>query len=72
MKIIFAITFVAFLGACTAEHRAAIGYAEENAKAFNDTEAKILMNAPCAIRVGAYWRALNSEQRIAVDKLCGK
>lgn len=58
------------LGACTAEHRAAISYADEQAKAFKDTEASILLRAPCAISVGSYWRVLTTEQRRSVDSLC--
>ena len=60
------------LSGCSAEHRAAIAYADEQAKGFKDTEAAILMRAPCAMSVGAYWRALNQAQRSALDLLCGK
>lgn len=68
----FALAAVLFLAGCSAEHRAAIAYADEQAKGFKDTEAAILMRAPCAMSVGAYWRALNQSQRSAVDLLCGK
>lgn len=67
--ILFAIIFVS---GCTAEHRAMIQYGEENAKAAYDTEARLLKQAPCAMNVGSYWRALNSTERNAVDLLCGK
>lgn len=61
-----------WLAGCTAEHRAAVKYGEENARAVFDTEASLLKQAPCAMNVGSYWRALNSDERAAVDKLCGK
>jgi len=61
-----------FLSGCTAEHRAALSYVEDQAKAFKDTEAMILLRTPCAISIGAYWRVLDEGQRTAVDKLCGK
>ena len=60
------------LSGCSAEQRAAIGYADDQAKAFKDTESQVLMRAPCAMSVGSYWRALNTQQRAAVDLLCGK
>lgn len=59
------------LSGCSAEHRAALAYADEQAKAFNDTEARILTQAPCAIRIGAYLR-LPEDQQAAIAKLCGK
>lgn len=59
------------ISACTAEHRAALEYANEQAKAFKDTEAAIFLKAPCAMSVGAYWR-LTEAQRNHVDGLCGK
>ena len=70
-KVIIVI-FAGVLSGCSAEHRAAIAYAGEQAKAFKDTEAAILMRAPCQISIGAYWRALDEAQRQALDKLCGK
>ena len=66
------VIFAGFLAGCSAEHRAALAYADEQAKAFKDTEAAVLMRAPCQISIGAYWRALNEDQRMALDKLCGK
>ena len=60
------------LSGCSLEQKAAMAYAQEGAITIYDTEAKILMMAPCAMNVGSYWRALNSQQRAAVDLLCGK
>jgi hypothetical protein len=58
------------LGACSAEHRAALAYADDQAKGFKDTEARVLMRAPCAMSVGAYWRALDDDLRKSVDAIC--
>ena len=62
---------ILFLAGCSAEHRAALSYADEQVKAFNDTEAQGLIRAPCAMRVGAFIR-LPQEQQDAVAKLCGR
>ena len=69
---LLAIIAALVLAGCSAEHRAALAYADDQAMAFKDTEAAILMRAPCAMSIGAYWRALNTQQRAAVDLLCGK
>lgn len=60
------------LSGCTAAHRAALKYGEDQAKAAYDTEARLLIQGPCAMNVGSYWRALNGAQRGAVDVLCGR
>lgn len=71
MKPLLAILASLFLAACSAEHRAALAYADEQVVAFNDTEARTLLRAPCAMRVGAFIR-LPQEQQEAVAKLCGR
>lgn len=72
MKTFFLAVAVLILSACSAEQRAAVAYADEQAKGFKDTEAHVLMRAPCAMSVGSYWRSLNDYQRAAVNSLCGK
>ena len=73
LKMFLYIGFIVLaLTGCSLEQRAAINYAHEGALAIYDTEAKLLMMAPCAMNVGSYWRVLNSQQRAAVDLLCGK
>lgn len=67
---IFAALAALALSACSAEHRAALSYADEQARNFKDTEAQVLMRAPCAMSIGAYWRALDDGQRKAVDEIC--
>jgi ABC-type Fe3+ transport system substrate-binding protein len=53
-----ALLVVLLLSGCSAEHRAALSYAQDQAKAAFDTEATLLKQAPCAMNVGSYWRAL--------------
>ena len=73
LKMLLCIGFIVLaLAGCSLEQRAAINYAHESALAVYDTEAKLLMIAPCAMNVGSYWRVLNTQQRAAVDLLCGK
>ena len=71
MRVLIVASLLLLLG-CTAEHRAALAYADEQAKQLSETEAQVLMRAPCAMRIGAYWRVLSEQQRAAVDALCGK
>lgn len=71
-RVAAAIAALGLLAGCSTEHRAALDYAGEQVKAFKDTEAMILLRAPCAISIGAYWRVLDEGQRGAVNKLCGK
>lgn len=58
------------LPACTAEHRAALKYGEEQVETYESTKARLLLKAPCGMTAGAYWRALTNEERRAVDTLC--
>ena len=67
-----AVLAVLVLSGCSAEHRAAIEYMGEQARTVNDTEARVLLQTPCAMSVGAYWRALNELERDAVARLCGR
>jgi hypothetical protein len=63
---------VLMIAACSAERRAALTYVDEQAKGYEDTKAGVLLRSPCAISIGAYWRALDERRRAAVDALCGK
>ena len=73
IKLFLYVSFITIaLSGCSLEQRAAINYAHDGALAIYDTEAKLLMIAPCAMNVGSYWRVLNTQQRAAVDMLCGK
>jgi hypothetical protein len=40
-------------------------------KRLNDAEATIMVQVPCAMDVGAFYRALNPVQQQAVSTLCG-
>lgn len=68
----FLILGTVLLAGCTAEQRASMGYVTDQIKTVNDTEARLLLQAPCAIDIGPYWRVLNNAERDAVDTLCGK
>ena len=72
LTIAAALSVALLFSACSMEQRAALKYANDQAKAAFDTEAVLLKQAPCAMNVGSYWRALNGAKRAAVDLLCGK
>lgn len=65
----------ALLAACTPAQQAVIdatlAQGEAGIKAAHDREALALKQAPCAMSVGGYVRALTSEERDAVLTLCG-
>ena len=68
MKVMMTILAVLILSACSAEQRAAIEYANQQIQGFNDQEARVLMAAPCAMRLGAFSR-LNEAQQKAVMQM---
>lgn len=37
----------------------------------SDTEARAVINVPCVITVGAYYRELTPREQQAIDVLCG-
>ncbi len=51
--------------------RAALDAAIEKKKAFNDGKAQLLLQGPCLIPVGTYYRSLSPSQRRATQALCG-
>ncbi len=72
------IVVTAFLMTSCAYTDAGIGYAEGKAattinqiKRVNNIEAGLLVQAPCAMDIGAYYRVLNPVQQRAVSALCG-
>lgn len=70
-----AVLLLAGLAACTPAQQAAIdaGLAQGEAgiKAAHDREALVLKQAPCAMTVGGYVRALSTAEQDAVLTLCG-
>lgn len=64
-----------FLSACTPAHQAAVdmvlAQGEAGIKAAHDREAAVLKQAPCAMSLGGYVRALNEAEQDAVMALCG-
>ncbi len=70
-----AVLLISGLAACTPAQQAAIdaGLAQGEAgiKAAHDREALALKQAPCAMTIGGYVRALNPAEQDAVLALCG-
>ncbi len=61
----------ALLGACTPASRAAVGQAVETVKAGEDSKARLALQAPCAMTVGAKNRVLSDDEKRHVEALCG-
>lgn len=72
LNVIILTLSASILAGCTDAQQAGLAYAESAAQGFKNSEAKVLMLAPCAMSVGAYWRVLNSSERRAVNTLCGE
>jgi hypothetical protein len=67
----FVFGFSITAGACS---EATLSLAErgvERAQTTNDSLARNLTRAPCAITLGSYYRALSASEREALDLLCG-
>jgi len=61
------------LGACAQLQavQAVVGQGIAAKKQVNDSKARLLVQAPCDMAVGAFWRELNKLERSAVNDLCG-
>lgn len=57
--------------ACGEKTRSLAERSVERAQAANDTLARNLTRAPCAISLGSYYRTLSASDREALDLLCG-
>ncbi len=75
---IAALAFALLLSGCATKFAAGIEAANReitgtisNVKAMNDATAKIYVQAPCAMDVGAFYRVLTPGQQAAVSELCG-
>lgn len=62
---------VLILVGCTAASRAVVDQAVESVKAAENAKARLALQAPCAITVGAKNRALTEEEKRHVEGLCG-
>ena len=67
------LTLLILVGGCEAAVKRGAERAQEGVetiKAVNDTEAMVLIQAPCAIDLGAYYRVLTPGQRLGADLQC--
>jgi hypothetical protein len=62
--------FIALAG-CTDASRAIVNQAVETVKRAEDTKARLALQAPCAVTVGAYNRLNDATRQRAVMALCG-
>lgn len=64
-----------FLAACTPNQQAivdaAAGQGVESLKRAEDTKARLALQAPCAVTIGAYNRLQDEAKQRAVMALCG-
>lgn len=70
LQIIF-LAGAALLSACTPTSRAIVDEAIESVKASEDAKARLAVQAPCAMTVGAKNRVLSEEEKRHVEALCG-
>jgi hypothetical protein len=68
---LLALAGAAILGACTPTSRAVVDEAVETLKASEDSKARLALQAPCAMTVGAKNRVLSEEEKRHVEALCG-
>ena len=59
------------LAACTPTSRALFDHAVDTVKASEDAKARLAVQAPCAMTVGAKNRVLSEEEKRYVEALCG-
>ena len=57
--------------ACTPTSRAIVGQTVESVKAGENAKARLALQAPCAITVGAKNRVLSDAEKAHVEGLCG-
>ncbi len=60
-----------FLVGCTPASRAVVDQAVESVKAGENAKARLALQAPCAMTVGAKNRALSEDEKRHVEGLCG-
>jgi hypothetical protein len=71
MKILLAVGVGLVLAGCTLGQQAFVDESIQRKRAYSDTEANVLKNAPCAMTVGGFNRVLSQDERDAVMTLCG-
>ncbi len=71
MNPLFLALTAALLGACTPASRAVVDQAVETVKASEDSKARLALQAPSAMTVGAKNPVLNKDEKGHVEALCG-
>jgi hypothetical protein len=66
-----AVAAAAILAACSPTSRAIVDQAVESVKAGENAKARLALQAPCAMTVGAKNRALSEDEQRHVEALCG-
>lgn len=56
---------------CTDASRAVVNQAVETVKQAEDSKAKLVLQAPCAMTIGAKNRVLSEDEKGHVEALCG-
>ncbi len=56
---------------CTDASRAIVNQAVETVKQAEDSKAKLVLQAPCAMSIGAKNRVLSEDEKGHVEALCG-
>ena len=59
------------LAACTPATRAVLNEGVERVKAVEDAKARLALQAPCSVSLGAFNRVLSADEQRAVMTLCG-
>ncbi len=59
------------LAGCTDASRAIVNQAVETVKQVEDSKARLVLQAPCAMTVGAKNRVLSEDEKGHVEALCG-
>jgi len=59
------------LAGCTDASRAIVNQAVETVKQTEDSKARLVLQAPCAMTVGAKNRVLSEDEKSHVEALCG-
>ena len=67
----FAIAGLLALTACTPATRAVVNEGVARVKEAEDSKARLALQAPCAITIGAANRVLSDDEHRAVQSLCG-
>ena len=68
---ILGVAVLAVLAGCSPASQAVLDQAVERVKAGENAKARLALQAPCAMSVGAKNRVLNEDEQSHVEALCG-